>query len=265
MHKITDIQLILCDLDGTLLDDAKRADPYLKDILHEKKIPLTFVSGRNYHIIQDLIKEYDISIPYITNNGANIFLRDQCIYEKSIVSDELIKALEILEAHDIPYLAYSNFKIFCKGSHPKLEFFKKRLEGTCEIVYDFHKDSLAQENIFKVVIIDTDTEFMKNIQNEIHLHCTHTHCVQSEGYVYTLSHREVSKGAAVTWLLQYLGLDSRKVIAFGDNYNDISMFNVAGISVAVDNALEDIKKQADYVTKSNQEYGVSWFIKNFVK
>ncbi len=265
MDKLKNVQLILCDLDGTLLDDQKRSDPYLKDILEKKQIPLIFVSGRNYHIIQDLIKEYEINLPYITNNGANIFLNDQCIYEKSIVSEELIKALKILEASNIPYLAYSNFKIFCKGNQPELEVFKQRLIDKCEIIYDFDTDFLRQEKIFKVVIINTNAQFMKSIQNEIHTNCLHTHCVQSEGYVYTLSHREVSKGAAVQWLLRYLNVNPEKVVAFGDNYNDVSMFKVVGISVAVDNALEDIKKQATYVTKSNQDHGVSWFVSKYVE
>ena len=54
-------------------------------------------------------------------------------------------------------------------------------------------------------------------------------------------------------------------MAFGDNYNDVSMFKVVGISVAVDNALEDIKKLATYVTKSNQDHGVSWFVSKYVE
>ena len=142
MDKLKNIQLILCDLDGTLLDDQKRFDPYLKDILEKKQIPLTFVSGRNYHIIQDLIKKYELNLPYITNNGANIFLNDQCIYEKSIVSEELVRALKILEASNIPYLADSNFKIFCKGNQPELEVFKQRLIDKCELIlYDRKKFS----------------------------------------------------------------------------------------------------------------------------
>lgn len=62
-----------------------------------------------------------------------------------------------------------------------------------------------------------------------------------------------------------MNLNPEKVVAFGDNYNDVSMFKVVGISVAVDNALEDIKKLATYVTKSNQDHGVSWFVSKYVE
>ena len=65
--------------------------------------------------------------------------------------------------------------------------------------------------------------------------------------------------------LKYLNVNPEKVVAFGDNYNDVSMFKAVGISVAVDNALQDIKKQATYVTKSNQNHGVSWFVSKYVE
>ncbi len=62
------IKLIVADLDGTLLHYDKSLDRNIKSVLIEKNVPLTFVSGRNVHIIQDYIKELNITLPYITNN-----------------------------------------------------------------------------------------------------------------------------------------------------------------------------------------------------
>lgn len=91
---LKNIKLIVADLDGTLLHDDKSLDRNIKSVLIEKNIPLTFVSGRNVHIIQDYIKELNISLPYITNNGANMFLGDTCIYECPIDSSELKTCLK---------------------------------------------------------------------------------------------------------------------------------------------------------------------------
>lgn len=56
-------------------------------------------------------------------------------------------------------------------------------------------------------------------------------------------------------------MEPSSVLAFGDNYNDISMFEVAD-GVAVENAQESLKKVAKYLTKSNEDDGVSYFIQN---
>lgn len=58
-------------------------------------------------------------------------------------------------------------------------------------------------------------------------------------------------------LTDQLGIQSNEVLAIGDNENDLSMLQFAGISVAMGNAAQTIKQQADYVTKSNEEDGVN--------
>ena len=60
-------------------------------------------------------------------------------------------------------------------------------------------------------------------------------------------------------LLKYLDMEPSSVLAFGDNYNDISMFEVVD-GVAVENAQESLKEVAKYLTKSNEDDGVSYFI-----
>ena len=61
--------------------------------------------------------------------------------------------------------------------------------------------------------------------------------------------------------MEYLDIDSSSVLAFGDNYNDISMFEVVD-GVAMENAQESLKEVAKYLTKSNEDDGVSYFIQN---
>ena len=65
------------------------------------------------------------------------------------------------------------------------------------------------------------------------------------------------KGSAVKILAEYLDIDKDEIIAFGDNYNDISMLEFAGIGVAMGNADEFVKSKADYITSTNSEDGVA--------
>ena len=64
---------------------------------------------------------------------------------------------------------------------------------------------------------------------------------------------------------QYLNIPLKNTIAIGNDKNDISMFDVAGLSVAVANASDDIKSKVDYVTLSNDEDGVAIFLETLIK
>ena len=243
------IKLIVADLDGTLLHDDKSLDRNIKSVLIEKNVPLTFVSGRNVHIIQDYIKELNITLPYITNNGANMFLGDTCIYECPIDSSELKTCLNILVANKVALLAYTNQTIYSVGYQEGLDAFKNRLIGKCEIVEDANIEDIVRESIFKVVMIHPNMERVKDQLNSV---CDKTVCMQSEGIIYTLTNKDSTKGKTLLKLLKYLDMEPSSVLAFGDNYNDISMFEVVD-GVAVENAQESLKEVAKYLTKSNED------------
>ena len=255
---LKNIKLIVADLDGTLLHDDKSLDRNIKSVLIEKNVPLTFVSGRNVHIIQDYIKELNISLPYITNNGANMFLGNTCIYECPIDSSELKTCLKILVANKVAFLAYTNQIIYSVGYQEGLDTFKNRLIGKCKIVENANIEDIVSESIFKVVMIHPNMEKIKNQLNSV---CDKTVCMQSEGVIYTLTNKDSTKGKTLKKLLEYLDIDSSSVLAFGDNYNDISMFEVVD-GVAMENAQESLKEVAKYLTKSNEDDGVSYFIQN---
>ena len=73
----------------------------------------------------------------------------------------------------------------------------------------------------------------------------------------------VDKGWGLAQLTQYLGLKPANVIAFGDEHNDLDMFDFAGVSVAMANGQNVVKNHADYVTASNDDDGVVKALKHF--
>ena len=256
--KLKGIKLIVADLDGTLLHDDKSLDRNIKSVLKEKNIPLTFVSGRNVHIIQEYLDELNITLPYITNNGANMFLGNTCIYECPIHSNELKICLSILVKREVAFLAYSNQVIYSVGYQDGLDAFKNRLIGKCEIVEDAKITDILKDSIFKVVMIHPK---MENVKDHLNSVCDKTICIQSEGSIYTLTNKDATKGKTLKKLLEYLNVKPSSVLAFGDNYNDISMFEVVD-GVAVENAQMSLKVVAKNFTKSNEDDGVSYFIQN---
>ena len=154
------------------------------------------------------------------------------------------------------FLAYTNETIYSVGSQEGLDGFKKRLIDKCEIIDDANIEDIVRESIFKVVMIHPNMEIVKDQLNSV---CDKTVCMQSEGIIYTLTSKDSTKGKTLKKLLEYLDIDSSSVLAFGDNYNDISMFEVVD-GVAVENAQDCLKEVAKYSTKSNEEDGVAYFI-----
>ena len=73
-----------------------------------------------------------------------------------------------------------------------------------------------------------------------------------------------SKGNAINGLCKFLKIDINDVIAIGDGINDISMIKFAGLGIAMENAIDEVKNAASYVTDSNKNDGVAKAIKKFI-
>jgi len=74
----------------------------------------------------------------------------------------------------------------------------------------------------------------------------------------------IDKARSLDRLITTLGITKEEVIACGDGYNDLSMINFSGLGVAMSNAADDIKAQADYVTLSNEEDGIAHVVDKFI-
>ena len=81
------IKLIVCDLDGTLLNDRKQLDSQILpvlDALRKKHILFTLATGRNEAIARDYVDQLGIEIPYAADNGANIYCRHRLLQSESL-------------------------------------------------------------------------------------------------------------------------------------------------------------------------------------
>lgn len=87
---------------------------------------------------------------------------------------------------------------------------------------------------------------------------------KSKPHFLEIMHKEGTKGHAVQFLANHFGLECSQVIAIGDSWNDREMLEVAGLGVAMENAVESLKEIADYITLSNNEDGVKHVIDKFI-
>lgn len=260
------IKLIVADCDGTILDDHKKIDNQLKEVikkLEKRGIIFTLATGRNIFLMSEIIKELNLEWPYIVNNGANIYQKDNSIKSYTISQESINFVLRILENNNFPFLAYTETELYMNEKHELLEVFKLRLKDKLtQIEYDAKMD-LEDREIIKVTIAVDDLDKIKVIKKEVDDKFPLINFKRSEGLLFSITSSEATKGNAIKTLASMFGINNDEIMVFGDNYNDITMFDVASVGVAMGNSDETIKQCATHETSDNNHHGVSEFLKKY--
>lgn len=104
------------------------------------------------------------------------------------------------------------------------------------------------------------SEFIKNFPQALK---DRFYVVQSEPYFFEAMNKKASKGNAIAELATKLGITSDEVMALGDQGNDLTMVKYAGTGVAMGNGIDELKQNAQFITKTNEEDGVAYAIEKF--
>ena len=256
------IKLIAADLDGTLLNSNKEISEYnqkiIKKLINEYNINFILSSGRPYEGIKnynEILKNNNFSI---TLNGASITDNNgKIILKKTIDEDASKQIIELSKKYDICMHVYNNGKyIMSKKDFPIKSYVQ--IENKINLI-------VGLENIdnykFNKILILGERKILEKLKKEIDsLNCVHT-CFSGDFFLEAVN-KEANKGNALKWICENKKIDIKDTIAFGDNFNDIEMIEYAGIGVAMANAEEEVKKKADYITLSNNENGLGYFLEN---
>jgi hypothetical protein len=127
----------------------------------------------------------------------------------------------------------------------------------CVIMDVNNVDFLREVPIAKIIYQNMDMDYLKGIESALEPAlkegCTITY--SSNRYM-EFNASGIDKGEGLIHLCAALGVDLKDTIAVGDNYNDLPMLKVAGLSVAANNAGDDIKSVCDYTTRADNNQGV---------
>lgn len=262
--KLTGIKLIVVDLDGTLLKSDKSLDDNIKDVISGQDYKFTIASGRSMVLVKKFISELNIDLPYITNNGAEIYQSDACVKQYSIPDEEVRFILNQVREFDLECHANAENCIYTMGKVDLIQPFRKRFEGVLPIIDNASTNAVCANTINKIMCIDKDLNKVQKFANKINLYCEHVHCERAEGNAFVMVNRLASKGLALKNLLKLLHISSEEVVTFGDNYNDVSMFEAVKYSVCMENADNDVKDKATFICTNNDANGVSDFIQKYI-
>lgn len=262
------IKLVSSDIDSTLIDNVHpicerniQAISYLK----EKHITFALCTGKSYAISKDFCKKVGADFGIFGNGSHCVDLTtNKDIFKRTLSINSLIKCLELAKEYDIHVHANTDTGIISE----KLEYLDLRnsllFPGKIEIkeVSDIYNTLVTgNAQILQLVLSSVEdlSEFKAKLQQVEGISITHIRKkgkyrdnIIDKDYEYLdISTSNVSKGNSVSTLSNYLNIPKEQILAIGDNINDISMFNVAGIGVSVNNAYDEVKEAADFVTENS--------------
>ena len=260
------IKLIACDLDGTVFDDHKNIDSDLKEVvdrLREKGIEFTVVSGRSKELLKKVLDHFEIDVPYMCNNGADIFQGEECICIDGVPSDLVDMVCRTFYDNGIVFRAYSHGCIYRWGES---EFFTARLGSVKRPSEPYDpQGSLSEKQIIKITGDFVGHEdLLEGIKEKILSH-PQLDLTRAEGLIYCVNSATANKGSALERVCEYMHIDIRDTMAFGDSENDLEMLRRAGIGVAMANGEEKVRREANCVCGDNNHNGVSAFLKEYFK
>lgn len=269
-------KLICLDMDGTLLDDEKKVSERnvkaIRDAI-SKGIKVAICTGRIFTSANYYADIIGSKLPIIATNGAYIREKDEdrIIYKHPI---DVEKCKEILDVSK-KYGLYPHFNTpdviltekIIYSSKAYLEFNKnlpKDKQLNIEIVSDWQKTLKKYEDeVMKCIIANDDLDKIHFVK-ELLAKDKELEVVSSARNNIEIMSAGVSKGRAVEVLAGFYGIDRQDIICIGDNENDISMLQYAGMGVAMGNGEECAKNAAKYITDTNNNDGVAKVIEEYV-
>jgi hypothetical protein len=210
------------------------------------------------------MKEVGADSIIVSSNGSEIYDSNDknIIFNSFIDKDSIIKLVEYAYSRDIRLILtmedYDYVTKDIRNSNQKL------LSNTN------YANELAKCNVKQCMFIDKKSNEIYKIKDilskndKLHIVDEISDNSSYEEKWFSVANSNCSKGNALMILSKYLNIPIQNTIAIGNDKNDITMFEVAGLSVAVSNASDNLKNKVDYVTLSNNEDGVAIFLETLL-
>ena len=265
-----DIRLIAFDLDETLLNAEKTLTARNRSALERaagKGILIVPTTGRLFKGIPEEIRSFPFLRYAVTINGAAVFdvKTGEDLYRAEIPVEEALEIMSYLDGFPIIYDCYKdNTGWMTRTMWEQAEVFAPNAYYVRSIhtnrapVPDL-KEFLKERggSVQKIQLFALDPALRTALLKEIPLRFPNLAVSSSVSRNVEINHKDANKGAALTALASRLELDRSQVMAFGDGLNDVSMIRAAGIGVAMQNAVEEVKAAADMITGSCEDSGVA--------
>lgn len=266
--------IYITDLDHTFLRTDQSVSDFSAQVWNKKSKDaiLSVATARSYQKTHDFLNKLHLDSPMILLDGTMIVSPDKKLIDLKTINKALgdaivdvglefdidpfiigLKDMQLNEIFLYPRKLNEYQKFVLKGykDDPRMQFNPKNktMDMNLKIVY------FGDYKTLKPLTVKLKDTFKDTIE------CKLSPEKYSDGYFLTVLHPEGDKAHALQKVMDYMGRDPADVTVFGDSVNDIGMFKLAGTSVAVSNALNEVKAVADVILPhSNDEDGVAKYL-----
>jgi Cof subfamily protein (haloacid dehalogenase superfamily) len=255
---MTRIALVVSDVDGTLLTKDKTLTDGARDAvrrLHQAGIGFTITSSRPAIGMRFLIEPLAISLPVGPFNGSSIVDPQLKPIEQHLIPASAVeRSLGVLNQFGVDIWLFTNEEWLTRNADgPYVGQEKLAIRADPTIVPDFTPYLAAA---CKIVGSSTDPELLQRCEAAMLAAVgAEATAVRSQSYYLDVTPPGCNKGTFVQAIAKRLSISTDAVATIGDMQNDLAMFRKSGISFAMGNATDDVKKVATRVTASSEDEG----------
>lgn len=255
------IKAIFFDIDGTLLSHKTKGIPESTkkalDLLKEKGI-LTFIAtGRHISEMKDLPTN-DIEFEgYITLNGQYCFNKDGIIYDMPIEKQDIANIIQAINKKPFPCIFVEKELMYINYNNDVVQKVQDAISTPLPDINDIHRG--LTEKIYQVIPYDIDKEHEEEILS-LMPHCKAT---RWNDLAIDIISKTGGKKQGILKVLEHYNISTEETMSFGDGNNDLDMFEITNISIAMGNASEYVKSHASYITDDIDKDGLYKALKHF--
>lgn len=260
-------RLLAIDLDGTLLTPQKLITLRTQELLchvAEKGITIVIATGQTAAVLRHVCASLPLTGPQIIENGAVIvdFGSGKLLHERLLPPEYILPTLDTLRNYGFYRAYHTHETVYVDTDTPRAKNWYRPPVPPAVMVEDVA--NLYPKPCIKVVGIGEEGTLREKRRILEAMFAGKLYVTQSSFDLLEFLHPDVSKGNALKTIAADLHIAPEEVIAIGDNHNDLGMMRFAGLGVAMGNAHDEVKAEADYVTLSNDEEGVADLIEKIL-
>ena len=256
--------LFCTDLDGTLLrKDKTVSDENLQAIDYFKSEGgyFTFITGRMPFFVSDVYEKIQPNVPIGCVNGGGLYdYANRKYIWTSTMPEEVTELIQCVDEafSDIGIQVNTFYETYFCRENKTMQHFRE-VTHLPNLICSYRE---INQPIAKILFGSENGDTIEQIARILKVHplADRFDFIRSEKTLFEILPKGIGKGTVIGKLAQYLHVEMDKTIAIGDYNNDISMFQAAGIGIAVANACADAREAADYITVSNEEHAIAQVI-----
>ncbi len=267
MTQTPKISLLLADVDGTLVTHGKilteRARMAVRR-LRSAGVRFAITSGRPPKGMTMLIEPLNLDTPIAGFNGGLFVNPDLSIIEERDLDPAVARqTVELILNHNLDAWVYSgNDWLVRDPEAPHVDREAWTVKFQPKVVKDFGS---GLDKAVKIVGVSDDLEGIKRCESDAQAALgEHATAARSQPYYLDVTHPDANKGFVADYLARTLGVPAEEIATIGDQPNDVLMFKRSGFSIAMGNASEEVKRQANAVTDSYDNEGFAKAVERFL-